>query len=134
MTRIALVLILAGCAALLPAPGRKMTQAPADTPFCKGGPQTVGPRDGGPNVEVPGIEDCTTLMRYYGALSGQTAWSGVIDFQLIVDADGGVTDVCVEGGNFGNVPEYVSCVASKARQHRGLPPGRCYWRLKYIYD
>jgi hypothetical protein len=129
---VALVLMFSGCATAewtLP-----MMEAPSDVPFCDGAPvKIVDGEGGGHNFDMLGVKDCTWLIKQYPGLNDH-AWDGVIDFRLTVDDDGSVSDICVKGGNFGNVPDYVSCIASKARQRRGLPPGRHDWRLRFIMD
>lgn len=130
MKRSLVVVLLAGCAAEQWA--LAMKEAPSDVPFCDGAPvKIVDGEDGGHRLDMPGVWDCTWLIKKYPGLNDH-AWDGAIDFRLTVDDDGSVSDVCVKGGNFGDVPDYVSCVASKVRRRRNLPPGRLDWRLKFV--
>jgi hypothetical protein len=48
----------------------------------------------------------------------------------------GLTDVCVAGGTFGEVTEYVACIAADIRRLAVVEPEmkRVIWTMTYVCD
>ena len=70
------------------------------------------------------------------SLDGVQVWRGSIGFELSSDEQGHVSGVCVVGGNFGNVTDYVGCLANEIQRHAVVPPNlkSVSWTLTYVCE
>lgn len=140
-----LALLLAGCATTRGPlawvnPGAPLTKLPPGLSWCGTGPEQVpvSSSDEPRVIEmIPGalLLPCSLMLKN-SCLQSDAEWRGSIRFRLSSDAGGRLTDVCVAGGNFGDVTEYVGCVAADIKRLAVVEPEmkRVDWTMTYVCD
>ncbi|MDP1830008.1 MAG: hypothetical protein Q8L48_42490 [Archangium sp.] len=137
-----LLLLLTGCAGSLAwvNPGAPLTKLPPGLSWCGTGPEQVpvSIADEPQVVElIPGalLQSCSGMLKN-ACIHSDAEWRGSIHFRLSSDVGGHLTDVCVAGGNFGEVTDFVACIAADIKRSAIVEPEmkRVGWTMTYVCD